>query len=621
MTINVDFNGTPLEFPDGTSHEVIKTTIAKLAAQKGQAPAAPAKPVEKFVSSGEKDQPGWSSPEMIAGNPVTRLAMGAASPVTGLFQLGANLIGQGKGVNEHMQQLKEMKDQGRGEEGFDIPETVGTVASPAFWKMAKYLPEAKTMVQKVLQSAGVGAAGGATAPVDKPGDFTEQKAEQVGGGALFGGVLPPAAAVVSKGARMAYHGLIEPWAAPAAIKGRAYLEAAGNKASEIADLLTQNRQLVPGSAPTAGEAAVPAGRAEFSALQQSAAKAKPSDYLTRTDAQNQARVEALQTFAGNPAKRAEAAAAREARSDPHYEAGEAQVTNDISGLAPLMERPSFGSVVQRAERLAEEKGATFAPLRKDGMLRSMTGKEAQFMKLAYDDLITSTPKSAADTAELEALKGSRKEFLGWMEKTFPELGRARKLYKMDSASINQMDVGQQLEQKLTQPLREDAAQRSGVFASAVRDSTSTLKKATGEPRFQELEDVLTGRQLQSVQGVQDDLARVDRNLEMSRKGAGAGPNALDLATGNLEREAGGKIPNLLHRGVMLANAIITRMEGKVNKKLASEMAAEMLDPPTVGRALKDASSREARNKALADAIWQASRPATAGAAASIVRGE
>lgn len=579
----------------------------------------------QMVPSGEKGLPNSMAdyaahPDLLAADPSARFAMGAAAPFLGLAQLAANAVGKGEGINAHLKQLEDMKRSGRekiGSEGFDWTEGAGTVLSPA-WRALPASKPGATLLSKTGTAAVQGAAAGASSPVTDGGqDYWEQKGMQAGVGTALGLATPATVATAVKGGKMAYHGFVEPAfeAGQRAIKGRAYAEAAGNKADEIIARLTENKQLTPGSAPTAGEAASPAGRAEFSALQQSASRVKPSEYLSRSDEQNQARVAAVESFAGTPAKRAEATAAREARTEPHYAAGTSATATDLTGLKDLMERPSMAAVTKRTQQLMEERGGTFEPLKKNGLFRSMTGEEAQAMKLAFDDLIKARPASAMDTAEVQALRETRGEYIKWMEGAFPDLGTGRKLYKMTSGPVNQMDVGRELSDKLTPALREDAKLRSGSFASAVRDSASTIKKATGEPRFQQLEDVLTGRQLNKVHGVQEDLARSDRNLDMARRGAGAGPNAVDLATSNLEREVGGKMPNMLNRGVMLANAILARLEGKINRKLAGEMAMEMLDPPKVGEALAAAKAREMRNKLMAEQIARAHRPVIAAGAA------
>ena len=89
-----------------------------------------------FTPSGEKPQPSMLSPEGMAGQPLTRFALGAASPFIGAAQLGANMqdpiyralgipLQPGKIANENIAQLERMKQEGRKQqqdsEGFDIP--------------------------------------------------------------------------------------------------------------------------------------------------------------------------------------------------------------------------------------------------------------------------------------------------------------------------------------------------------------------------------------------------------------------------------------------------------------------------------------------------------------------
>jgi hypothetical protein len=80
----------------------------------------------------------------------------------------------------------------------------------------------------------------------------------------------------------------------------------------------------------------------------------------------------------------------------------------------------------------------------------------------------------------------------------------------------------------------------------------------------------------------------------------------------MEKEAGGKLPNLLHRGAMIANSIISRVEGKINRKLAAEIATEMLNPPGVAETMAQTMFRQQKNAALADAITRYRGAATAG---------
>src|SRR3990167_8291141 len=87
------------EVPEGTSSEQAQSLIENELASLG-----------RKVASAPPD-----IAERIAGHPVTRFALGAASPILGAIQLGAEALGS-TAVTEHLKQLEEIKRRGMGEE-------------------------------------------------------------------------------------------------------------------------------------------------------------------------------------------------------------------------------------------------------------------------------------------------------------------------------------------------------------------------------------------------------------------------------------------------------------------------------------------------------------------------
>lgn len=551
---------------------------------------ASAKTPGMFVPSGEKDLP---VDELVAGNPVTRFALGAASPFLGAGQLF--------GVGPDLKNLEQTKRRGMalGGDETDVAGFAGTVFSPAFLAAAKAIPGATTYIGKILQGMGMGAGAGLTTPVTEGDNFAEQKAIQTGTGAVAGGALSAITPALIKGGKIAYTAAVEPWLDPVAIKGRAFLEAAGDKADEIIALLRQNKQIVKGSMPTAGEAAVPAGSAEFSALQKSASNVRPSEYLARSDAQNAARIQQLQTVGENPEKLQAAIHNRTVRTDPMYAA--ARNAGNVVDTEPVMAKvsnilsknPGNRELVNELTNI--QKGLEAA------------GRDSEKVMSVLDGLKASIANK--DNAFIKGVLNSLKNDLSG---AVPGYGKAQAAFAEKSVPVNQMQIGQYLEEKLVPALSEDAKQKAATYAGALRDAPGTIKRSTGTPRFEELTQALDPRQMQVVNSIRDDLARGARFEAMASRGSKAAPDPIKLATGNLEREAGGKIPNLLNRGAMLANAIINRLEGKVNSKLASEMAAEMLMPTGVAKTMQEAQTHAARNKAFSDAIQKALLGGTGG---------
>lgn len=549
------------------------------------------KPAGMFVPSGEKVLP-WD--EIVAGNPVTRLGLGAASPFLGAAQLF--------GAGPDMKNLERTKRSGMALAGdeTDIAGFAGTVFSPAFLAAAKVIPGATTYIGKILQGMGMGAGAGLTTPVTEEGDFATQKAIQTGTGAVAGGAVSAIAPAVSKVGKVAYSAAIEPWLNPAAIKGRAFLEAAGDKADEIIALLRRNKEIVKGSSPTAGEAAVPAGSAEFAALQRSAANVKPSDYLARADEQNAARIAAIKTVGQDKAAIQSAERVRSAAAGPIYRAArEGAVPVDTSPVMNkldmiLSKNPGNRELVTELTNI------------KRGLLES--GDDPQKVSSVLDGL-----KASLANKDNAFIKGVLNDIKNGLSKAIPNYERAQRVFAKASEPINQMQIGQELEKRLVPALSEDAKQKAAAYAGALRDAPGTIKRSTGSPRFEELSQALTPQQMTVVNSIRDDLARGARFEAMAVKGDKAAPNAIRLASGSMEEAAGGKIPPLLSRPAMIANAIITRLEGKVNKKLAAEMAVEMLFPVEVGKSMAQAQMRAARNKSLAEAIYRYTLSTTGGA--------
>lgn len=558
-----------------------------------------------------------TGPELIAGAAPTRFALGAASPILGAAQIAARnpigqMLGQDKWIDERIARIEAMKQRGMkayGQPGLDIAGMAGAVASPL--AALRGVPVAATLPGRMAQGVGMGAVAGGTTPVEDTSDFASTKAAQTATGAAIGGALPLVTGALAKGGRTLYNAFIEPWVAPAAIKGRAFLEAAGDKADEIMALLKQDRQIVPGSAPTAGEAAVPAGRAEFAALQRSASKVSPSAALARADEQNTARLGAVRTVGKDLPTLAAAETERTAAASPLYKAARegttpvdtSNVLEKVDGL--LAKNPGNRELVTELNNV--RKGLVDA----EGNVRS----DPQEVASVLDGL-----KTAIADEKNKFIRGQLTNIKDRLARSIPGYEQAQTVFREKSAPINQMQVGQYLEQKLTPALSEEAPQRAASFAGALRDAPGTIKRATGAPRFDTLSEALTPEQLRVVNAVRDDLARSARFETMATKGAGAGPNAVDLATASMERELGGRLPNILHRGAMIANSIVYRLEGKINKKLASEIAAEMLNPPGVAESMRQAQLRAAKNENMSKAIQNyVVRPATVGVAQAQAR--
>ena len=395
-------------------------------------------------------------------------------------------------------------------------------------------------------------------------------------------------------------------------KSAAYMEAAEGRAPElIAQLRRSDLEIVPGSKPTAAQAASPLGLTKFSAMGEAGAKALPSENLARAGDNEAARLASLRTVGGTAEDLAAAKTARTEAASPFYREADKILVEADDKFTSLLDRPSMDKVLSRASELAAEKNVPFqigqnrpeqnipstflnaegqpmGTINIPGETAKYPGSSLHMMKMAFDDLIKNPERFGIGATEVRAIGKTREEFLNWAETKVPPYKAARATFAAKSKPINQMEVGQYLEGKLTAPL-EGGTERAGVFANAVRDASGTLKRATNnQVRFNALSDVLTPEQVGIVKAIRDDLARVQTTKTQAQKGTAAAPRISQLAS------QVGDAPAVLNRVVTIANTIFNRLQGQIDRKLAIEIATEMLDPKLAAAAVEKAALREAK---------------------------
>lgn len=545
-------------------------------------------------------KPDWM--DMVAGSIPVRAAWGVASPIVGAFQAGANVgdwlaekMGNepivGKWTAEKIKAFEEMKRRGMGSpDAWDVAGGIGTLASGA--GAVSRLPQAAGMATRIAQGVGAGAGMGAATPSTVSGIDETIKNALIGGG--VGGAIPLVSPVAGWLGQKAYRVAMEPWMNPGAIKARTYMAAAGDQSDEIINALRAAKEIVPGSVPTAGQAAANVGRAEFSGLQETARKIAPSKYVARDDAANAARIAQIEKVSGTEATQTSNKAARQANAAVNYPAAYADGVDVemAKALKPqidlLMKRDSIKQARKDAVKLAREENKTFSNLGDvEGLdlIRRSLGKQIG---------------EATDANEKRLLIQTQQDLTDVLEQIAPKLAKAREKFKADSAPINQAEVGQYLKNKLVPAIGEEAQQRAASFVGAVRDAPGTIKRSlTNAPRYEKLSDVLTPDQIQRVESIRADLAREARDKYLAQKGREAAPQAGQAVSSSIhEATGGGKIPNPLSRVVTVANAILDRLEGKIDRKLAIEIANEMLDPKKVADVMEKGMRREVKVKKI-----------------------
>ncbi len=373
--------------------------------------------------------------------------------------------------------------------------------------------------------------------------------------------------------------------------------AAEGRGQQIVNALRGQTEIVPGSIPTAGQAAAPVGATRYSALQAEVAKQLPTEYLERANQQAAARVAQIQDVGKTEAELNAATKLRSQVTDPLYTA--ARQAGNVVDVNPILAK--IDDVIAKnpgnKELLTEFNAIRGGLVDANGIPRT----NAQEIASAIDGLKSALAKkeNAFIKKQLTALKND-------LTKAVPGYETAQQTFATMSKPINQMEVGQYLENKLTGSLSEGKL-RPGVFAGAVKEAPTTLKRVTGESRFNTLDEVLTPDQMGKVQSVIDDLARDETFNIQARAGAKGGEV--------LPATAIGTIPNWLNKVVTAANMIITRLQGKIDKATAIDLATEMLNPAKAAASMEKALARQAKSAATGAKVKAAAK-ATADVAKS-----
>jgi len=400
----------------------------------------------------------------------------------------------------------------------------------------------------------------------------------------------------------------------------------------VTALLNRPQEIVPGSRRSAGEMIVASGQAgtQFPALEQKVlSQFNPTQQFEIEAARGAARSKSIGEISGTPEAQQSAVEARTAATKPLYQRAAAKLAETDETFANLMDTPTMDEALATASRMAADRQQPFmrgeikpAETVKSGILGAageeltreipaqtakLSGQALQDIKIALDEAVKPRANETnAQAAQRNAATGVRAQYMDWLEKNAPDLMKARATFAEKSAPINVMEVGQVLKTALESPLDETAS-RAGVFANAVRNAPATLKKATGEARFERLSDVLETGDLKRVANVLEDL-RVSKEYK-------------DLAkAGRVEAEglSGAQLPapkGFLNRVATVSNRILEAVEGRINRAAAIKIAEAAYDPQRMAAMIQEVMAMDKRNAAR-----EASFRATAQRAANAMRG-
>jgi hypothetical protein len=192
-----------------------------------------------------------------------------------------------------------------------------------------------------------------------------------------------------------------------------------------------------------------------------------------------------------------------------------------------------------------------------------------------------------------------------------DYGRTIDIY--DNAGMNlrqRFDVIDKDAQRLARV--EDMAKSSGnKLAPALPPGSNALAV---EARIGELTKGLDNRQLTAINSVRDDLAREAEFERLASAGRKSGKDVSRLATQAGKETGVVPAPSILSMPITIYNAVVKRLLGVVDDKLAMELAREMLSPAVTADSIQKAMSRQAQQQATNQLATQIAPRAAAAAA-------
>lgn len=618
-----------------------------------------------------------------AVQPTTQLEASAAGVFKGAVLNPALAVTQlvgGEGGREYVKGIQDQYKQTRaqaGLSGIDVSEIAGSVVSP----INRLFPAvtAAGPVGRIAQYGTQGAVIGALTPVEDATNLLTEKLQQVGAGALFGGVLS-GALDLGKGAFNIAREFAKPitTAGQKTILQQRLVELAGKEPEKIISALRNSPELVPGSKPTAAEALaeIPAATslAAFQkSLEKTPIKGISADFAVRRQDVANARQALLRQTGGTQDDLLEAIAERTRVTAPVREDALSQA-NIAGRLEPQFEQEiaskfaskgkalQAGGILETDAAQQQQLARNFFPVAGyprvspelsnnfDRVLENINGAvtskniaaqrqaEGQFKKLQLQSLaengfyplrvnpiidnidkVLTTPGTRASTVvvnvfsslkeKLQSLsnpasgvidsndlytirkeigndiKKFSQESQNWDAKLTSGLEKTVKSYidnsienagnsgdwkryldtfQQQSTKINQMQIAQALEKQLGTPLGN--AERAAGFAAAVENAPNIIKRATGQARFQKLDDILTKKQMNDIDTLMADVSREAKGDTLASLSTAAGQTTADL-------------PNLLNRYATATNAVLKLIKKDAVADINRLMATMTLNPP------------------------------------------
>lgn len=393
------------------------------------------------------------------------------------------------------------------------------------------------------------------------------------------------------------------------VAGRTMNQAAGAAQPSV---VRELQQAVPGQ--TAGQAATPAGSPEFAALQALSEKLQPRPYDVMEQVQKSKRAATLNQLAGGATDEARAVTrqglvgSRAASTKPLFDVVErsqapVQVKPILTAINEIIAKNINEDAVTgplraiRADLVGNAPKAGFSPIKQGATTRQLESNPQALASTSKNikNMIEAKNvdgKPQYNVAVLKQVKDMLDTAIGEAE---PAYKAARDEYARKSIPINRLDVGGKLADTLLKPTGKESP---APYLSAADDAAKTLLKSTGQSRYKGFKDLFNPQHVKAIEGITKELQTNLRHQELARKGGPAVKTTIEDTMGELSW------PGLLHRPIMAAHYLASRLQGHAAGKSMAELATIMQDPKVAAQVMMNTTLTVPQRIALRDAIRQ-----------------
>lgn len=420
----------------------------------------------------------------------------------------------------------------------------------------------------------------------QPATDLKERAMNVGLGAGGGATVP----VLNRGAATA-KAFLEPLyeGGQNNIVGRTIQRAAGGE--NVVPQLRSATELVPGSQPTVGQAS---GNAGVAALERTASATNPevtNAFSQRMLAQNDARVKALQSVAGDSTDLEMFKNAREQTAGKLYQqafkAGvdEKKLTPKVQEyIGTLMENPYVQDALPTARKMAQADRVNF-----DDPNGSVAGMH--YIKMALDAQMQNKAMSGLSGTQVAQIAKVQDQLVGVLQKLSPKYAQAMSEYEAASKPINQLQIGDKVFRNSTSAQLDQLGNPTVYpekMAAQLKNSDKVAADATGFKRAK-MENILEPDQMSTLQNVAADLSRAQTARNAGR---GSGSDTVQkMAYSSMMEQAG--IPTWLK--ALIPSQIVGNLSARAgdlvytqaNKDLSRKLAETMLDPKEAAKLIEN----------------------------------